>query len=140
MMRHSDIRVIFFQVQDIPSKFKRITETAKIHFMRKERLLFFVEDEKAQKFTDELLWKIPETQFLPHSVSDTPTADLIVITKSKTNVNQALFAFNLCPTPLFLPDFKLIYEFEDLSHPHKKSLSEIRFNAYKQANLSLESM
>ncbi len=138
-MKFSETRAIFFQVSDASSKKGRIVETARAHFSKKESLLFFVEDEKAQIFMDELLWKLPDFSFLPHVACDKPTTDYIVITKGKSNVNLAKFAFNLCPTPLLLPGFKLIYDFEDLSAPNKQSFSALRFNAYKEAEMPLES-
>ena len=117
----------------------KIVETARIHFGKNEPFLFFVEDEKALNFVDELLWKLPETSFLPHVASEEPTQERIAITKTKSNVNNALYAFNLCPTPLLIHGFKIIYDFEDLTAPNKKSLSSLRFNAYKQAKMPLES-
>lgn len=136
-MSTSNSRVIFFQVNDALSKLKKIVEMAHYHFVRKEHLLIFVEEEKSEKFVDDLLWKEPNTSFLPHSVSDGPSNDLIVITKSKNNVNNAKVAFNLCPTALFLP-LKTIYEFEDLTAPVKKNLSIQRFDVYKKAGLLIE--
>lgn len=141
-MKSSDpqtTRVVFFQVADAASKLKRIVETARSHFLKKEPLLLFVEDEKSQHFVDELLWRLPETSFLPHIATDKAAKEPIAITKTKTNVNAALFAFNLCSTPLLLPGFKIIYDFEDLTAPNKKNLSSLRFNAYKEARLFLES-
>jgi len=132
-------RVIFFQVRDVASKLKRILETAQFHFERKECLLILVEDAKAQTFVDEFLWKQPETSFLPHVATDIFSQDRIAITKIKSNINQASIVFNLCPTPLFIEGpFKIIYEFEDLTAPSKKNLSTLRFDAYKQAGLSIE--
>jgi len=132
-------RVVFFQVADTGSKLKRIAETARLHFNKKEHFIFFVEDDRALHFVDELLWKIPDTGFLPHAAADEPTHHKVAVTKTKTNVNNAPYAFNLCPTPLLVPGFKIIYDFEDLTAPNKKSLSILRFNAYKQAGLPLES-
>lgn len=119
----------------------RIVETARTHFLNREPFLLFVEDEKAQRFADELLWKLPETSFLPHQILDEPTQEQvpIAITKSKINITQALFAFNLCATPLLLPGFKTIYELEDLTAPNKQNLSALRFKAYKDAGLPIES-
>lgn len=132
-------RVIFFQVSDTGSKLKKIFETARLHFDKKEPILFFAEEEKSQRFVDELLWKQPPASFLPHNVSDGPTQDLVVITKSKNNVNNAKFAFNLCPTALFINEpLKIIYEFEDLTAPIKKNLSSQRFDAYKKAGFFIE--
>lgn len=135
----SSVRVVFFQVADTASKLKSIAETARAHFGKKERLLFFVEDEKALHFVDELLWKFPNTSFLPHGTADQLTQELIAITKTKSNVNGASYAFNLCPTPLLLAGLKIIYDFEDLTSPNKKSFSTLRYNAYRQAKMAIES-
>lgn len=137
--RFISTRVVFFKVNDGSSKLKKIVEMAQFHFGEKESLLFFVEEEKGGKFVDELLWKQPVSSFLPHTFSDEKTNDLIVITKSKNNVNNARIAFNLCPTSLFLNDpFKIIYEFEDLTTPAKKKLSSQRFDDYKRRSFFIE--
>lgn len=133
-------RVIFFQVREIASKLKMICDTAQSHFDKKEPFLILVEDVKAQEFVNELLWKTPETSFLPHVVNDESTQELIAITKTKNNVNQARFAFNLCSTPLVIETpFRIIYEFEDLTNPNKSKLSSLRFDAYKSARFMIES-
>lgn len=132
-------RVIFFQVRDAASKFKLLTETAQTHFEKKDPFLIVVEDDKAGLFVDELLWKIPPTSFLPHTFTDIPCQEKIVITKTKQNINQAKIAFNLCSTPLLIEGpFSLIYEFEDLSSPHKANLASVRFDAYKAARYRIE--
>lgn len=133
-------QIIFFQVNDPSLKLKRIVETATGHFRKKELIVFFVENEKAQVFLDELLWKFPNTSFLPHIATDTATTEPIAITKSKSNINQAKIAFNLCPTPLIIQEFKIIYDFEDLTTLNKQNLSSIRFNAYKEAGYMLSSV
>ncbi len=132
-------RVVFFQVKDVPTKFHRLCETAKSHFEKKEPLLILVEDEKAQKFVDELLWKWPQTSFLPHLATDEETKDWIGIAKVKKNINNARIAFNLCSTPLLLEGpFRIIYEFEDLTEPNKTKLSNLRFDRYKEARFLIE--
>ncbi len=139
MATQPNTRVIFFQVNDTLTKLKKIVEVAHTHFGKNEPLLIFVEEEKGEKFVDELLWKEPVTSFLPHIVSDEPTKELVVITKSKSNLNGAKVAFNLCPTSLFLNEpLKMIYEFEDLTAPVKKNLSSQRFDAYKKAGFFIE--
>lgn len=133
-------RVVFFQVKEAAAKLKCICETAAACFNRREHLIIFVEDAKAQDYVNDLLWKFPETSFLPHAASDEATRDFIAITKLKTNVNDAKIAFNLCPTPLLIGSpFRIIYDFEDLTHPSKNKLSSIRFDAYKAANCLIES-
>jgi DNA polymerase IIIc chi subunit len=132
-------RVIFFQVRDAASKIQSICQTALSHFEKQEPFIIFVEDLKAQEFVDEILWKIPERGFLPHIISDEATKDFIAITKTKSNVNQARIAFNLCSTPLLIDSpFRIIYDFEDLSNPHKNKLSSLRFDAYKSAHFLIE--
>lgn len=131
-------RVIFFHVNDNQTKLQRIVESALTHFAKKEPFLIIVE-ENGLKFVDELLWKLPDTGFLPHSIQDKESNDLIVITKSRINLNQAQVAFNLCPTALLIETpFRMIYEFEDLTAPIKKNLSSNRFDAYKNAGFLIE--
>lgn len=138
-LSNTSTRVIFFQVQDNSTKIKKILDMALSHFEKKEPLLIFVEDEKAEKYVDELLWKGLPTSFLPHVATDFQTNDLLVITKCKNNVNQAKVVFNLCPTALFLSEpVKIIYEFEDLTAPLKKNLSSQRFDAYKKGGFFIE--
>ena len=133
-------RVIFFQVREITTKLRMICEMAQSHFDKKEHFLILVEDAKAQEFVGELLWKSPETSFLPHVACDEKTQDFIAITKTKNNVNNARVAFNLCPTPLMIdPPFRVIYELEDLTNPSKNKLSSLRFDAYKAAHFLIES-
>ncbi len=133
-------RVIFFQVRSAAAKVQTICQTTQSHFEKKEPFLILVEDVKAQEFVNELLWKSPDTSFLPHTASDEATKDFIVITRTKNNVNNALTAFNLCSTPLVIQgDFRTIYEFEDLTNPTKNKLSQVRFDAYKTAHFLIES-
>ncbi len=133
-------RVIFFQIRETASKLKLICETAQAHFEKKEHFIIFVEDAKAQDFVNELLWKNPDTSFLPHASTDDTSKEFIVVTKTKNNVNEAKVAFNLCSTPLLIATpFRMIYEFEDLTHPNKNKLSSLRFDAYKAAEFMIES-
>jgi DNA polymerase-3 subunit chi len=139
-MSSFETRIVFFQVDTPLKKVQKIVDTVQSHFEKKEHFLIVVEDSKAQTFLDELLWKEPNTSFLPHVAIDHPSSDRVVITKTKKNINQALFVFNLCSTPLFFEGpFKIIYELEDLTTLNKKNLSTLRFDAYKQAGLAIES-
>lgn len=131
-------RVVLFQVRAPNLKISRLAETASAHFGRKEHLLILAEDEKAVHYVDELLWKFPSTSFMPHVASEETTTAFIAITKNRTNVNQAKFAFNLCPTPLLIEGIRLIYDFEDLTSPLKQQLSAMRFDAYKKAGYLIE--
>ncbi len=141
MIETQTTRVIFFPVKGGAAKLQILYQTIAAHFGRKEHILLTVEDENAQTFTQDSLWKITDTSFLPHVATDDPTTDFIAITKTKNNVNGAKIAFNLCSTPLLIqsPPFRIIYEFEDLSHPNKNRLSSLRFDAYKEAHFMIES-
>ena|SRR3990167_5536848 len=131
-------QVLLYSVRDNRTKLLRIAETAQASFHQAERILFFVEDERAAQFLDEFFWKTPETAFLPHAIHS--LSDWISISIEKKNINQAKAAFNLCPTPLLIhPPFRTIYDFEDLTHPDKRRLSALRFDAYKKAGFSITS-
>lgn len=128
-------RVILFQVRDPKLKLKRVAEAAQEHFFRKERIALICEDEKTAQFVDDLLWKLPP--FLPHTLA--PTQEPVAITWEKINPNEARVAFNLCSTPLLMEGpWRLIYDFEDLTSPAKRTLSELRFDAYKKALYAIE--
>lgn len=138
-MSGPETRVVLFQTRDPKAKLARLTETAAAHFERKEHLLILVEDEKTAQFVDELLWKSPETSFLPHVSTEEATGELIAITRGKKNINKARVAFNLCATPLMIEGpFRIIYDFEDLTSPNKQHLSALRFQAYKEASFLIE--
>lgn len=133
------MRVIFFQVKTPKEKIDRLIETVTSHFEKGENSILFVEDEKAQHYVDDLLWKMPNFSFLPHAISDFATKEKTVITRSKTNINEAKYAFNLCSTPLLIDSpFKIIYEYEDLTSPGKQQASQNRFDAYKKASFLIE--
>jgi len=132
-------RVVLFQVKEVKEKLFRLAETAAGHFEKKEPILIAVEDEKTEQYVDELLWKTPVSSFLPHLVAQTTTHEFVVITRTKQNLNQARYAFNLCSTPLLIDGpFRIIYDFEDLTSPHKKQLSALRFDSYKKAQWAIE--
>lgn len=132
-------RIVLLQVNTNQKKIERLYQVLQHHFTQKEHIMLFVPDQKTYLFVDELLWKFPEDSFLPHITSNSKTKDLIVITQKRENLNQAKFAFNLSPTPLLRKDFLLIYDFDDRTSPHKKTLSHKKFQAYKEAKWTIES-
>lgn len=128
--------VVLFQIQTAQEKLLRIVETCRNHFSKKERLILFAEDDRALQFVDELLWSTPRESFLPHRIASERCTDLLALTKSKTNWNESKIALNLCPTPLLL-EIPCIYDFEDKTTPQKQMLSQMRFEAYKQAQWAI---
>ena len=132
-------RIVFFQVKNAADKVRLLADTAQSHFAKKEKFIIFAEDDRAIEYVDSLLWKYPQVSFLPHAIAENPCPDPIVVTKVKKNLNEARFAFNLCPTPLLIEGFRIIYDLEDATLPNKKLLSQARFDAYKAARYLIES-
>lgn len=133
-------KVVFFQIKDIKTKLIRLIQTALQHFEKKEKLLIQVSGDLALKFVDELLWRQPPESFLPHSISDEKCDDYIVITKSKENLNNAIYLFNLSQEIIDLDtSYKVIYDFDDFTTPKKQEKSKKRFEIYHHANLRIES-
>jgi DNA polymerase IIIc chi subunit len=132
--------IVFFQVADTNSKLRKLCETIFYHFERMDNFLIIVSDEKTEKYVDELLWKIPQESFIPHESSSAPCNEKIIITKTKENLNNASFIFNLSSEPLFFDEpCRIIYEFEDLASEQKKEISQNKFKSYKQKGLVIES-
>lgn len=134
----SNTRVVFFQVKTAKEKLSRICDVTSFHFGRKEHLLIYAPDQKAEEFVDDLLWKQPAESFLPHSISQANTEDWILITRKKEDFGRTRFIFNLRPTPLLQDKFRIIYELEDLTSLNKKMLSQKRFEAYKSVGWIIE--
>lgn len=136
----SSSHVIFFSVTSNAQKISRLIDICSSCFAAKESLMIFVEDVTAESFVDQLLWDHPCTSFLPHVVSTTPVQAHLVIAREKKNLNHAKQAFNLCSTPLLLPEqFRTIYDFEDATHPLKTRLFQLRFEEYKKNHFTIES-
>ncbi len=133
-------KVIFFQIKDVKSKLIKIIQVAMNHFEKKENLIIQVQDEASLRFVDELLWKLPKESFLPHVTLDTKCNDFIVITKSKENLNNASFMFNLCQDLIELDkSYKIIYDFDDHTSVIKQKKSQKRYDLYRQLGLTIES-
>lgn len=133
-------RVVFFQIKMPQDKPSCLVQIVKRHFLHKEPILIVVEEDKALRFVDELLWKHDPDSFLPHAILEQTGQEWIAITKVKKNQNSARYAFNLCPTPLLIDGpFRTIYEFEDATNASKKNLTNLRYDAYKKAGYPIES-
>jgi DNA polymerase III subunit chi len=130
-MKNTDI--IFIKVADSKTKLWRLCDCIRHHFLQGERLLVAVSGGEAAKYIDELLWRMPEESFMPHSIIDSPSNERIAITLSQENLNKATVLFNLQTTPYAKFDqFSTLYEFYDESQPAKAELSQQRLQAYPQ--------
>ncbi|PIS00885.1 MAG: hypothetical protein COT84_05395 [Chlamydiae bacterium CG10_big_fil_rev_8_21_14_0_10_35_9] len=133
------MRVVFLQIKDNRLKVQKLIQIAHYHFQKNEPFLFIANDIKSANYVDELLWKIPALSFLPHVIEDKLSQEKVIITTRKENLNQAKYVFNLCPTPLLWDNLKILYEFEDLTHPGKQLLSRKKYEAYKERKYFIES-
>jgi DNA polymerase-3 subunit chi len=126
-------KVHFLRVSNTAIKLDAICYIAHKHFNQKEALLIAVPSQEAALYIDQLLWRQPSDSFLPHIFSNIHTQELIAITSTATNVNDAKVIFNLCPEiPINLAEYSKIYDLFDLTHPSKEQLSINRQLAYKQ--------
>lgn len=125
--------IVFIKVADNKTKLWRLCECVRQHFLRGDRLLVAVSGQEAAKYIDELLWRLPEDSFLPHSIIESPSRERIAITLSQENLNQATVLFNLQTTPYAkFQQFTTLYEFYDETQPSKTELSQQRLQAYPQ--------
>ena len=140
-MSHKHIRVTFFQVKNDQQKRTQIVQIAQEYFEKKEPLLIKTPHEKALEYVDMLLWKYPKDSFLPHVIKDKPTKDLIVLTTSDKNPNEARSIFNLCPKPINNQDryFHRIYELEDLASTHKNKTAQDHYKNYREQGYTIVS-
>ena len=133
------IRIFFIQVKTDEMKRKKITELSMEYFEKKSPLLFKVPHQKAVDYLDLLLWRYPQDSFLPHSVENTHLKELITITTSKENPNEAKSLFNLTAKPIDNTNlfFTHIYEFEDLSSTARNKNAQDRYKIYKEQGFSI---
>lgn len=132
-------KVYFLRVVDTASKLNGICQTIHNHFRKKEAILIVVPSQEAAIYIDQLLWRLPGESFLPHAISNEPIHELVAITTTDANVNQAKIIMNLCPeVPKNLTGYSMIYDLLDLTHPTKEQLSLSRQSAYQTLGYSLE--
>lgn len=125
-------KVYFLRVTDAATKLNSICQVTHRHYNKKETILIAVPSQEAAVYLDQLLWRQPNDSFLPHVISEVPTQELVVITTSSANVNQAKIVINLCPAiPVNLGEYSIIYDLLDLTHPTKEQLSHKRQSAYQ---------
>ena len=133
-------RVTFFQVSNDQMKRTRMISLAQEYFEKKQPLLFKLPHQKALKYLDLLLWRVPQDSFLPHFIKDSPCSDLIVLTSSEENPNQARSIFNLTRSPITDPEFTSIYTFEDLSSTEKNAITQQHYQTYKSLGYKIISL
>lgn len=125
-------RVNFIAIKNKREKIAQIIKLALETYQKRESLLIRVKDLQAGHYLDEQLWSFSPESFLPHILTSSPTPELICITTSIQNLNNALSLINLTDRPLMDLPFSNLYEFEDQS-PRSKELYKI----YKDAGYAI---
>ncbi len=130
------MRIVFITIQSPQEKLKNILKVSYRHFEKKEPLLFFAPNDKAKEYIDNLLWKEPQSSFLPHVATDRPTKELIAITCQECNPNEAYALFNLTGNAIDNDKFSFttIYEFDDRTQPE---VSKTRYKAYREKGFQI---
>ena len=139
MQIQKQIRVIFLQAKENGQKVRHLCEQAQEHLAKKHKLIFYSDSEKALEYIDNLLWSTPSLGFIPHEITHSESDQLIILTSSLANLNSSNAIFNLSNQPITSPDpmISIIYELDDATSPAKKTISQKKFEAYKQERFHL---
>ena len=131
--------ITFLKVLDNAAKAKRISDAANHYFLKNIPVLITVPNDQAAQYIDQLLWRLPDSSFLPHQLTEAPSKELVVITTAQNNVNQAKTLINLCPTAAQSPDqFTTIIELLDHTSTEKLQLSQQRQAAYQSLGYTIQ--
>lgn len=126
--------LIFLKVQDNQAKLEKIVSTISRHYERGEPVLITAPNLEVALYIDTLLWRMPFTSFLPHTISDFTTSERVAITTGQININQAKVLVNLRQEVSILSDsVGCVYELYDTTHPQKEELSKKRQEFYHNA-------
>jgi DNA polymerase-3 subunit chi len=128
----------FLKAVDNTTKLRRIYETVSKHFLQHESILITVNSAEVATYIDQLLWRLPEEGFIPHTIANSPVQERVVITTEQKNLNQAPVLFNLCPQIVAnVHEFQLIYDLLDMTHPDKERASRERQRNYQTAGFAV---
>ncbi len=139
MQPNPSTRIIFYEVAQNSAKIALICQKAVEAFTLEKKLLITAPSLEAAQYVDDLLWRFSEESFIPHVITDHPTAEWVAITlQNHLNINGAVRLLNLCPTPppLF-QEVNEIYEFYDKTDGQKAELSQRRYQFYEAKKLDL---
>ena len=89
-MQRPQITVTFYKIKENGAKIQLICHQAMEALQCEKKLLITAPTLEAAHYLDALLWRLPEDSFIPHVVSDMPTAEWVAITlQDEVNVNRA---------------------------------------------------
>jgi len=133
------LNIVFVTVKNPIDKLSKIYQISLSHFDKREKILILTSDVKAAEFLDSWLWKHSAESFLPHALGSSSSEEWIKIGKDKHSFPDANILFNLhSETPSFpLVDYKIIYEWNDLSSAEKEYSSHRRFLFYREKGYAI---
>lgn len=132
-------RICFLKVTDNASKLQKLCAIIHNHFIKNDKVLIVVSSNEAATYIDQLLWRMPEESFTPHAIIHASTKELVAITTSHLNINQAPVLVNLLTT--LHPDpgpVDVIYELLDLTSSEKEIISRKKQIEYQTAGYLIE--
>lgn len=126
------MKIRFLKTTDNAMKLRRIGASVEYYFLKKNRVLITVPSDAAASYLDDFLWKQPKESFLPHTVSQEPSSEEVVITTMQVNLNEADVLINLCSelSPI-AKEFKTVFELWDETSQSRRENSEEKFKAYE---------
>lgn len=130
------MKISFLKVHDNTKKIQRLLEVIHHHFYKGDRILVVVPNITAGSYINDLLWSSPPESFIPHVMTDAPSADALVITQKKENLNKATVVVNLT-AGIWEESVSYLYELMDKTSKEKEILS---FNKIKQYGSDLVSV
>lgn len=125
--------VEFLKAASPQQKLSQVTSTVEKLFLEGKRIQILGPSDEALKFIDELLWTYKPESFLPHMVAGTPSKEVVVLSKSSANLNNADVLINLLPSlpPTdFFKAFSMVYELLDETTPEKKAQADLKVAAW----------
>lgn len=130
-------QIIFLPIRTNQHKIESICQTIQKHFEAGDTFQILAPGMVAVQYLDDLLWKYPESGFLPHRASEIECKENIVITTQIKNLNGAKVLMNLCTNPcLIAEEFEILYELYDETQPDKFEQSKQRHQVYSQKGYS----
>jgi DNA polymerase IIIc chi subunit len=131
--------VMYFSIKEASHKLSHLIHTAQKHLHEKKSLHILTSDKTSLSFVSQLLWKEPKQSFTVHQVpEDANATSIIQLILPIPSYEKVESIFNLTSLPIdFSNHFRIIYEFEDLTHPAKKEIFEKKFKLYRDAGFTL---
>lgn len=126
-------KVSFFKINNNQEKLFYLLQFVEQQFNLGLKTLIACETKEASLYLDDFFWRFSDESFLPHAIIHEKKSEMIAITTSDENLNQAKVLVNLKnnPHPLF-KEFTKIFEFYDETHPTKKEASKSKHNFYHE--------